>query len=219
MKKNKKTSSCLWESSNYSFDVAHNISIDSHKDVPLMKLVENSNNSFNNNNNFNVLSNMGRKLKLPTNHFWKKFIGKNLNTTPDLANKTNFKKEKSEFHKNNHESFTQNSKTYNEFEWLKNEIFALKEKVSALENSEKVLKEKTEKLDKKYKKLKKEKQNLKKVNNYLVEQNKGILADLKDFPSKSSNNNFETVLKSLNEFEVKLKNSIICSNKLIISQD
>ena len=44
-----------------------------------------------------------------------------------------------------------------------------------------------------------------------------ILTDLKEVSSKSGNKSFETVLKSLNEFEIKLKNSIVCSNKLIIS--
>jgi len=207
LKKNKKTASCLWESTNLSFDQAHNLSIDLNKDF-----MKRGGGDLKNSTNLNMSSNMNtsntniaRKLKLPTNHFWKKFIGKNA-----MINQKNpkIKEEK--------ESFCEEIKN-NEMNWVKKEILMLKEKVENLENNEKILKGTTEKLVKKYKKLKKEKENLKKVNSYLIEQNKGILLDLKEVSSKSSNKSFETVLKSLNEFEIKLKNSIVCSNKLIIS--
>lgn len=213
LKKKKKNASCLWESSNHSFDVPLNSgSMDSQKEFPGGAQVSENNKT----NNLNVSCNMGRKLKLPTNQFWKKFIGKTLNSNNnEFSNKGLIKKEKTDLLNKNNE----NNKNGSDIEWLKRELFALKEKVIDLEESDQKLKIKTDKLEKKYKKLKKEKENLKKMNDYLIEQNKGILSDIKDFSSKSGNKNFDTVLKSLNEFEKKLKNSIICSNKLIISQD
>ena len=181
----------------------------------------NNTNSSNNTNNFNN-ANMARKLKLPANHFWKKFIGKNagLLGQKETQNTQNFgqnlqKQKNNKTEENENVEFKKNDS--NEMGWVRKEIMSLKEKVEALERNEKVFKEKTEKLEKKYRKLKKEKEGLKKVNNYLIEQNKGILTDLKEVSSKSGNKSFETVLKSLNEFEIKLKNSIVCSNKLIIS--
>lgn len=183
-------------------------------------------NSTNNSSNTNN-ANMARKLKLPANHFWKKFIGKNAglketqNIGQNFVQNCNFG-QNSQKQKNNKTEETDNEEASkktdsNEMRWVRKEIMSLKEKVEALERNEKVFKEKTERLEKKYRKLKKEKEGLKKVNNYLIEQNKGILTDLKEVSSKSGNKSFETVLKSLNEFEIKLKNSIVCSNKLIIS--
>lgn len=194
MKKNKKTASCLYENSNISLDPVHNTSIDSLQKESNNKTV----------NNLNVSSNMQRKLKLPTNNFWKKFIGKTNNTL--LKHQTKDEKEQNR-------GFRQNEN--NENEWMKRELLNLKSRVEVLEKSEKVTKETTEKLERKYRKLKKEKECLKKMNNYLIDQNKGILLDLKEVSSKTSNKSFETVLKSLNEFEVKLKNSIMSSNKFI----
>lgn len=216
LKKNKKTSSCLWESSNLSFDQVHNISIESNKDFFKRSELKNSTN-LNLSTNTNTTSTMARKLKLPANHFWKKFIGKSALVGQKLG------KAKDEKESILEEMKHFKSKEYeekDEISWMKRELLNLKERVETLESNEKGLKETTEKLKKKYKKLKKEKENLKKINSYLIDQNKGILIDLKEVSAKSNNNkSFETVLKSLNEFEVRLKNSIVCSNKLIISSD
>ena len=250
LKKNKKATSCLCESSNLSFDNVQNMSIESHKESMKTKF------DMKTTSNLNISNNMARKLKLPTNNFWKKFIGKNngnskiLNSKDEkdiiqkefsIYNKTSNKnhvnvkpKEENSIYNNTNNKNHMNAKSNNskedendrknsninennDIEWLKNEVIALKERVTNLENSEQKLKENTEKLDKKYRKLKKEKDSLKRMNTYLVEQNKGILLDLKEVSSKTQNKSFETVLKSLNEFEVKLKNSIACSNKLIIT--
>lgn len=191
--KKKKMASCLWESFN------------------TLQVDENYNNaSFENlkpehkTGAYLANMNIARKMKIPTNNFWKKFIGKNEKTEKIQTDKT----DKSDKNVEKTQRLQENRREEkNELNELKSEITNLNERMSRLEKIMLEKDGKMEKLSMKYRKLK--------TNNLILQQNIKLLQNQANVSLITQENKFENgnekIIKTLNEFEILLRKSILSS--------
>lgn len=190
-KKSKKTTSCLWESSS-PFQLDENHNNDSFENFKQ----ENKTGAYLGNMSMNIV----RKTKIPTNNFWKKFIGKN-----EKAHV-----EKTQIDQNMEKTERAGGNGREEKKDLKElicDITNLNERMSRLEKIILEKDEKMEKLSMKYRKLK--------TNNLILQQNIKLLqnqtnSNLLPQENKIESGNGKTI-KLLNDFEILLRKSILSS--------
>ena len=148
--------------------------------------------------------NVVRKMKIPTNNFWKKFIGKSekMHFEKSQISKTDKNMEKTEKLEGNEKD------AKNEFKELISEIKNLNERMSRLEKIILEKDEKMERLSMKYRKLK--------TNNLILQQNIKLLQNQANNSlllqeNKNESGNGKTI-KLLNDFEILLRKSILSTS-------